>query len=195
MQYELMELTTGNVVGTYDTEQDALRDVVQAVNQFGPSAAETLALGADDYPRSSGVVIAQGAELVERANAMVGQTTTAQPPIGGNTSIGFVPRSPDVSRPKAIANSSGSGVYRNDFVTGTQRVAAKSNYKPAGKREKIGSGDAARYVRRDEKGHFTSDQIDVGKSLAADRRKTVEHSGPGRKVTASKLNPRAKSKQ
>lgn len=27
-----------------------------------------------------------------------------------------------------------------------------------------------RYARRDEKGHFTSDQVDVGKSLAADRR-------------------------
>ena len=27
-----------------------------------------------------------------------------------------------------------------------------------------------RYVRRDESGHFTSDQVDVGRSLAADRR-------------------------
>jgi hypothetical protein len=27
-----------------------------------------------------------------------------------------------------------------------------------------------RYARRDEKGHFTSDQVDVGRSLSADRR-------------------------
>jgi hypothetical protein len=27
-----------------------------------------------------------------------------------------------------------------------------------------------RYARRDEKGHFTEDQVDVGKSLAADQR-------------------------
>lgn len=27
-----------------------------------------------------------------------------------------------------------------------------------------------RYIRRDENGRFTSDQVDVGRSLAADRR-------------------------
>lgn len=41
---------------------------------------------------------------------------------------------------------------------------------------------AKSYVRRDEKGHFTSDQVAVGKSLAADRRthaKTVAPKGQG----------------
>jgi hypothetical protein len=52
------------------------------------------------------------------------------------------------------------------------------NHKPTGKREKVGSGDAARYVRRDAKGHFTSDQVDVGKSLAADRRVKAKNSAP-----------------
>ena len=52
-----------------------------------------------------------------------------------------------------------------------------TEHKPAGKREKIGSGNAARYVRRDAKGHFTSDKIDVGRSLAADRRQKPK-SGP-----------------
>ena len=32
-----------------------------------------------------------------------------------------------------------------------------------------------RYVRRDEKGHFSKDQVDVGRSLAADRRRHSEH--------------------
>ena len=39
-----------------------------------------------------------------------------------------------------------------------------------------------RYVRRDEKGHFTEDQVDVGRSLAADRRqhaKTKAKPGQG----------------
>ena len=39
-----------------------------------------------------------------------------------------------------------------------------------------------RYVRRDDKGHFTSDQTNVGRSLAADRRthsKTVAPKGQG----------------
>jgi hypothetical protein len=39
------------------------------------------------------------------------------------------------------------------------------------KREEIepNAGDK-RYVRRDEQGQFTKDQVDVGKSLAADRK-------------------------
>lgn len=39
-----------------------------------------------------------------------------------------------------------------------------------------------RYVRRDEDGQFTSDQVSVGKSLSADRRskaKTVAPKGQG----------------
>jgi hypothetical protein len=39
-----------------------------------------------------------------------------------------------------------------------------------------------RYVRRDERGRFTDDQVDVGKSLAADRRqkaKTISKPGQG----------------
>jgi hypothetical protein len=39
-----------------------------------------------------------------------------------------------------------------------------------------------RYIRRDDQGHFTSSQDDVGRSLAADRRhkaKTVAPKGQG----------------
>jgi hypothetical protein len=42
------------------------------------------------------------------------------------------------------------------------------------KREKIGTGPAARYVRRDEQGRFTSDQVGVGRSLATDRRQRAK---------------------
>jgi len=44
-----------------------------------------------------------------------------------------------------------------------------------GKREKIGSGDSARYVRRDDEGQFTEDQVNVGRSHAADQKRDAEH--------------------
>lgn len=49
------------------------------------------------------------------------------------------------------------------------------------KRELIDTGTDKRYVRRDEKGQF-KEVVDVGKSLAADRRtkaKTVAKKGEG----------------
>jgi hypothetical protein len=39
------------------------------------------------------------------------------------------------------------------------------------------SGDK-RYARRDERGHFTNEQDDVGKTLTQDRRKHVKHEAP-----------------
>lgn len=51
-------------------------------------------------------------------------------------------------------------------------------------REKVGEGKNARYIRRDEQGQFTSDQVNVGRSLAADRRtkaKTTAKPGQGDK--------------
>jgi hypothetical protein len=44
------------------------------------------------------------------------------------------------------------------------------------KREKIkpNPGDS-RYVRRDDEGKFTEDQVDVGRSSAADQRQQAEH--------------------
>jgi hypothetical protein len=38
------------------------------------------------------------------------------------------------------------------------------------KRELIDTGRDKRYVRRDERGRFTSDQVNVGRSSAADQR-------------------------
>ena len=41
---------------------------------------------------------------------------------------------------------------------------------PVAPRERIDQGTSKRFVRRDERGRFTSDQTSVGRSLAADRR-------------------------
>jgi hypothetical protein len=67
MPYELIELTTANVVGVYASEGDALRDVAETVRLYGPEAVATLALGFDDYPNSPGRAIADGPELAALA--------------------------------------------------------------------------------------------------------------------------------
>ena len=48
--------------------------------------------------------------------------------------------------------------------------------------EQIDRGTHDRFIRRDTQGRFTSDQVDVGRSLAADRRtksKTTAPKGQG----------------
>lgn len=50
------------------------------------------------------------------------------------------------------------------------------------KRETIDTGSGKRYIRRDARGRFTSDQSRIGRSLTADRRtkaKTTVPSGQG----------------
>jgi hypothetical protein len=42
-------------------------------------------------------------------------------------------------------------------------------------RKLIDTGTDKRYVRRDERGRFTSDQVDVGRSSAADRRRKAKN--------------------
>jgi len=42
------------------------------------------------------------------------------------------------------------------------------------KRETIQTRNGKRYIRRDDRGRFTTDQVDVGRSSAADQRR---HSG------------------
>jgi len=49
--------------------------------------------------------------------------------------------------------------------------------KNKGKRELINTGSDKRYVRRDEKGRF-DDVVDVGKSLAQDRRQHAKTTVP-----------------
>jgi hypothetical protein len=51
----------------------------------------------------------------------------------------------------------------------------------AGKRELIDTGTSKRYVRRDDRGRFTTDQVEVGRSHAADQRQSAEAvAKPGR---------------
>jgi hypothetical protein len=62
---------------------------------------------------------------------------------------------------------------------------------PTGKRELIDTGTDKRYIRRDARGRFTSDQVDVGRSAAADRR---QHSNtPARPGQGDRGDRQAKS--
>ena len=80
--------------------------------------------------------------------------------------------------------------------TATKTMSAKTmsmggtmtgdSHKPQGKRERIdttpGKPGGSRFVRRDAHGRFTSDQVDVGRSLARDndqQAKTVSKPGFG----------------
>jgi hypothetical protein len=47
-----------------------------------------------------------------------------------------------------------------------------------GNRQRIDTGRDKRFVRRDERGRFTSDQSGVGASLSADRRREAKHPAP-----------------
>ena len=65
MIYELWETSTGNLIGSYDSEQEALEIVRAAVDADGPSAADSILLGLEDGGASS--FVAEGTDLVELA--------------------------------------------------------------------------------------------------------------------------------
>ena len=46
------------------------------------------------------------------------------------------------------------------------------------KRTEIEADGEKRYIRRDEEGRFTDDQVDVGRSLAKDRQQHAKHTAP-----------------
>jgi len=63
--YELLELQTGNLLGEYATEMDALKDVAEAVQQDGMASVETLALGCMEDGKTR--MIAKGEVLAAKA--------------------------------------------------------------------------------------------------------------------------------
>ena len=69
--FELVNLSSGNRVGDYDTEEDALRDVWAVITRRGAEAVATIALGyqGDEGP---GRIIAEGDDLANRAARLHG---------------------------------------------------------------------------------------------------------------------------
>ena len=65
--YELLELTTANLIGAYATEAEALADVRDALRRYGRPGAVTLALAYRDP--HGGYPVAEGDALIARAEA------------------------------------------------------------------------------------------------------------------------------
>src|SRR5688572_28150372 len=88
MPYELIELSTGNMVGYYDSEEAALRVVADTIRRHGREAVATMAMGFDAQD-GRGYAIAEGDALAERAHAALAhlQVPQAQPPNDPTTSV------------------------------------------------------------------------------------------------------------
>jgi hypothetical protein len=67
--YELMDVESANLIGTYESETEALSVVRAAVAAHGKVAIDGIALGYEDE-KGNGAMIAKGAELVARALSM-----------------------------------------------------------------------------------------------------------------------------
>jgi len=73
--FELWDIETNNLVGTYDTEADALAIVRNSIRTYGLPSIEHLALGYEDR-RGRTTCVAHGqqlADLAESVSAMEGE--------------------------------------------------------------------------------------------------------------------------
>lgn len=77
MFFELLDVETGNLIGTYASENEALAVVRHAVRLNGPAYVEALALGYEDED-GVGAQLAAGPDLLSRALAM-GPDRLSQP--------------------------------------------------------------------------------------------------------------------
>ena len=68
MFYELLDIETGNLIGTYASEGEALAVVRRAARLNGPAYVDSLALGYEDDD-GEGAQIAAGTALLSRAVA------------------------------------------------------------------------------------------------------------------------------
>ncbi len=71
--YELWNMETGNMIGSYESEREALRDVVEDLDVIGGEAAEMLGL-IERFGPEELRVLAQGPQLIQLAQ----RTLTAQ---------------------------------------------------------------------------------------------------------------------
>jgi hypothetical protein len=80
MTYELVDLESCNVVGTYPNQDVALIAVLETIKRSGEEAAATLSLGVDDPTgQTDGELIAQGRELIALARTKYGIVKTPVP--------------------------------------------------------------------------------------------------------------------
>jgi hypothetical protein len=66
MIFEIWERETANLVGSYETEAEALRLVRDLIDEYGPDSASSLLLGCE-ADNGQSTVVAEGQDLVSRA--------------------------------------------------------------------------------------------------------------------------------
>lgn len=76
--YDLWDVDTGNSLGTYDTEAEALRIARLLIEAYGTDYAEMLDLGYSDE-QGEGRSIASGAMLLDRIKDLTVETVS---PVG-----------------------------------------------------------------------------------------------------------------
>jgi hypothetical protein len=70
MMYELIDVSTGNLVAVFETEEEALASVRDTLTRHGDGAVSTLALGTVD-DAGDGEQIAAGGALIALASDQV----------------------------------------------------------------------------------------------------------------------------
>jgi hypothetical protein len=78
MSYMLIELSTGNVLGFFPTEREALQEVAASIRADGLDSVDTLGLGYND-PAGPVRRIADGPELAQRALRAARATRAPRP--------------------------------------------------------------------------------------------------------------------
>ena len=68
MTFELWEIRSGNLMGSFETEEEALGAVRKAVEAYGVGYVETVALLGVIDDEGASVSLARGPELVARAH-------------------------------------------------------------------------------------------------------------------------------
>lgn len=68
--YELWEMRSGNLMGSFPTQEEALTTLAEAVKRYGPSYADTITLTWEHGDESKD--IASGADLAEWAMKVAG---------------------------------------------------------------------------------------------------------------------------
>jgi hypothetical protein len=164
MVYEIWDLDSGNRLGEYGTQGEALAEVKHALDAHGEAYAATLLLDVEDDEGHTRLV-AKGSQLVALAREVNGRNRVA-----GEDPTPLKPKmraadGPGPSR-RGVANSP-RAPYSSRVVDGRQRVAAKS-----------ATEGGSRFIRRDQRGRFTSDQTIVGRSVAKDRQVETKHKAP-----------------
>jgi hypothetical protein len=79
--FELWNVESGNLLGSFATEETALVAVREAIQRNGESYAEALALGREGS-RGQSMVVASGRQLVDRVTQWERQHADARLPTG-----------------------------------------------------------------------------------------------------------------